>query len=72
MRTRAICDSVDIPYNYSYTSLTSAGVGRTGTFIANDIVLEQVEKEGLVDISAAVTNMRQKRMKMVQTAVSNY
>ena len=46
-------------------------MGRTGTFVAIDIVLEQVEKEGLVDISAAVTSMRQKRMKMVQTAVSD-
>ena len=42
------------------------------TFIAIDIVLEQTEKEGLVDISAAVTSMRQKRMKMVQTAVSDH
>ena len=59
-----------ITEKYNNTSLASAGVGRTGTFIAIDIVLEQAEKEKLVDISGAVTSMRQKRMKMVQTTVS--
>ena len=32
--------------------------------------MEQAEKEKLVNISGAVTSMRQKRMKMVQTTVS--
>ena len=52
------------------TFIYSAGVGRTGTFIAIDNTLEQLEKEQVVDIPGAITKMRQRRMKMVQTYVS--
>ena len=48
----------------------SAGVGRTGTLIALDIALEQINNERGVDISGIINNMREQRMKMVQTAVS--
>ena len=48
----------------------SAGVGRTGTYIAIDNVLEQIEKEQVVDIPGTITKIRKKRMKMVQTHVS--
>ena len=48
----------------------SAGVGRTGTLITIDNVLEQIEKEQVVDIPGAITKIRQRRMKMVQTDVS--
>lgn len=47
----------------------SAGVGRTGAFIAMDRALEQA-KEGVVDVMGIVNGMRQQRMKMVQTPVS--
>ena len=49
----------------------SAGVGRTGTFIAVDLALEQARREGVVDIAGIVNRLRQQRMKMVQTEVSN-
>ncbi len=47
----------------------SAGVGRTGTYIAIDNVLSQIAAEGLVDISGAIVKARNQRMKMVQTQV---
>lgn len=50
--------------------LYSAGVGRSGTFIAIGNVLEQTEEEHMVDIPATVIKMRQQKMKMVQTTVS--
>ena len=50
----------------------SAGVGRTGTFITIDHVLEQVEKEGVVDIAGVINKIRTQRMKLVQTVVGSY
>ena len=50
--------------------LGSAGVGRTGTYIAIDMALEKIENERVVDISNIIVQMRQQRMKMVQTVVS--
>ena len=47
----------------------SAGVGRTGTFITIDVVLEQIDKEGIVDIPAVIQQLRQQRTQMVQTVV---
>ena len=47
----------------------SAGVGRTGTFIAVDLALEQARKEGMVDIAGIVNRLRQQKMQMVQTLV---
>ena len=48
---------------------SSAGVGRTGTYITLDNVLDQIEAEGLVDIDGVIVKMRNKRMKMVQIKV---
>ena len=47
----------------------SAGVGRTGTYITLDNVLDQIEAESLVDIDGVIVGMRNQRMKMVQTKV---
>ena len=48
----------------------SAGVGRSGTFIALDCILDQINEENTVDIEGVVKKMREKRMLMVQTVVS--
>ena len=46
----------------------SAGVGRTGTFIALDILLEQSKTEN-VDVFQCVNALREQRFQMVQTDV---
>ncbi|XP_022315948.2 receptor-type tyrosine-protein phosphatase kappa-like isoform X2 [Crassostrea virginica] len=45
----------------------SAGVGRTGTYIAVDVNLEQAKHEGLIDVHNFVQLMRTQRVNMVQT-----
>lgn len=45
----------------------SAGVGRTGTLIALDVLLRQLECEGLVGPFSFVKKMRESRPLMVQT-----
>ena len=47
----------------------SAGVGRTGTYIALNNVMDQTEAENIVDIDRVIVKMRNQRMKMVQTKV---
>jgi cadherin 5 type 2 (VE-cadherin) len=51
----------------------SAGIGRTGTFIALDRLLQQFDKsphDGCLDIYGTVLDMRKCRGNMVQTEVS--
>ncbi|XP_023196548.1 receptor-type tyrosine-protein phosphatase H isoform X3 [Xiphophorus maculatus] len=45
----------------------SAGVGRTGTIIALDVLLQQLQHEQAVGINSFVYKMRQHRSHMVQT-----
>ena len=48
----------------------SAGVGRTGTFILLDTVMQQMKNKGTLSIYNVLKNVRGQRMKMVQTTVS--
>ena len=50
----------------------SAGVGRTGTYIALDIETDEGKDKGSVDVFSCVELMRKQRVNMVQTAVSIY
>lgn len=45
----------------------SAGVGRTGTFMALDFLIKQGEREGFVDVISCVASMRHQRVHVVQT-----
>ncbi|KAK8769589.1 hypothetical protein V5799_013946, partial [Amblyomma americanum] len=45
----------------------SAGIGRTGTYILLDNLLEQSQSEGLVDVVGQLSAMRQNRMNVVET-----
>lgn len=47
----------------------SAGVGRSGTFIVLDSMLERMKMEESLDIYAFIVEMRRKRALMVQTEV---
>lgn len=47
----------------------SAGVGRTGTFIAIDKLYDQALDQGFIDIFQCVKDLREQRVNMVQTKV---
>ena len=48
----------------------SAGVGRTGTFITLDYILERIKSEKSINIYQFVSRLRKQRVLMVQTPVS--
>ena len=45
----------------------SAGVGRTGTFIAIDYLLEMAKDIGQIDVYGVTKEMRENRVNMIQT-----
>ena len=47
----------------------SAGVGRTGTLITIDCVLEELQEEKVVDIPGVIIHLRTQRMKLVESLV---
>ena len=61
--------TVDVYMNFCYP-ICSAGVGRTGTFITLDVMMERLKKRKDIDIFVFVSEMRTRRTKMVQTLVS--
>ncbi|KAL8222257.1 UNVERIFIED_CONTAM: hypothetical protein K2H54_075228 [Gekko kuhli] len=75
---RAALPEILAPWIIRYESkpevLTSmgAGVGRTGTFIALDRLLQHIRDHEFVDILGLVADMRSYRMSMVQTEFPAY
>ena len=57
--------------NCLFIIFSSAGVGRTGTFIAIDHLLQHLKEHPYVDIYGIVYEMRKQRNLMVQTEVKN-
>lgn len=49
----------------------SAGVGRTGTYIGIDAMMESLEAEGNADIYGYVVMLRRQRCLMVQVEVKS-
>uniref|UniRef100_A0A672N7S6 protein-tyrosine-phosphatase n=1 Tax=Sinocyclocheilus grahami TaxID=75366 RepID=A0A672N7S6_SINGR len=49
-------------------STLSAGIGRTGCFIATSILCQQLSNEGVVDILKTTSQLRLDRGGMIQTA----
>ena len=62
--------SIDVSGLQSYCPICSAGVGRTGTFITLDVMMERLKERKAIDIFGFVNEMRTRRTKMVQTLVS--
>ena len=53
------------------SALSSAGVGRTGTFITLDAMMERLKEKDDLNIFEFVNEMRTRRTFMVQTLVSS-
>lgn len=47
----------------------SAGIGRTGTFIALDYLIQQAKETNCIDVVECVETLRRQRINMVQTMV---
>lgn len=50
-----------------FIPILSAGVGRTGTLIAIDIIIQRLKQEKKINIYELVKQLRTQRVKMVQS-----
>lgn len=54
---------------YFYLIFNSAGIGRTGTFIAVDCLMQEATTSNAVNVFSTVTRLRLYRNQMVQNLV---
>ena len=54
---------------FIYIYFFSAGIGRTGTYIALDILTEHGKQLGYIDAAACVELLRKQRVNMIQNLV---
>lgn len=69
----AVLQATSTMYMWCYTTCIwcySAGVGRTGTFILVDILLDQARADGEVDVFGYLKKIREQRTNLVQALVS--
>ena len=59
-----------ILFSFNFTTIYSAGIGRTGIFLAIDTEMQHMKKKGVIDVCNCVCKMRFLRHFMVQTVVS--
>ena len=64
---RLTCTDHDV--GHCVHMMSSAGVGRTGTYLAVDYLLSQAMTEGQLDVHRYVRQLRAQRMHSVQTLV---
>ncbi|EDO33996.1 predicted protein, partial [Nematostella vectensis] len=63
---KRVRNSWEGPQSGPITVHCSAGVGRTGTFIVIDAMMEQIKEENLLDVYSYVSRIRAQRNFMVQ------
>ena len=74
LRDISSCLAFHFMVTYCRFISSSAGVGRSGTFITLDRILDLLDAEGensLIDVEGVVRSMRNQRMLMVQVVVSD-